>query len=69
MIFLVLDNFSPEQITEAVKLKPMGMTIEISGGLKLDTIKNYLIDGVDALSIGSLTHSAPHVDISLKFKR
>jgi len=66
---VMLDNFSPEQIAEAVKLKPMGMTIEISGGLKLDTIKNYLIDGVDALSIGSLTHSAPHVDISLKFKR
>lgn len=66
---VMLDNFSPEQIKEAIKLKPQGMTIEISGGLKLNTIKDYLIDGVDALSIGSLTHSAPHVDLSLKFKR
>lgn len=66
---VMLDNFSSEQIKEAIKLKPQGMTIEISGGLKLNTIKDYLIDGVDALSIGSLTHSAPHVDLSLKFKR
>ncbi len=66
---VMLDNFSPEDIKKAVALKPAGMTIEISGGLKIETIKNYLIDGVDALSIGSLTHSAPHVDISLKFKR
>ncbi len=66
---VMLDNFTPDQIRAAVKIKPPGMTIEISGGLKLDTLKDFLIDGVDALSIGSLTHSAPHVDISLKFKR
>ncbi len=66
---VMLDNFSPEQIKEAVKMKPIAMTYEVSGGLKLNTIKDFLIDGVDALSIGSLTHSAPHVDLSLKFKR
>lgn len=65
---VMLDNFSPVQIKEAVKLKAPGMTFEVSGGLRLDTIKNYMIEGVDALSIGALTYSAPRVDLSLKFK-
>lgn len=65
---VMLDNFSPEKIKEAVKLKQPGMTIEVSGGLNLNTIQSYLIEGVDALSLGSLTYSAPRVDLSLKFK-
>lgn len=66
---VMLDNFSPEQIKEAVKLKAPDMTFEASGGLRLETIKDYLISGVDALSIGALTYSAPRVDLSLKFKK
>lgn len=65
---VMLDNFSPENILEAVKLKKAGMTFEVSGGLNLSTIPNYLINGVDALSLGSITYSAPRVDLSLKFK-
>lgn len=65
---VMLDNFSPENIREAVTLKPAGMIYEVSGGLKLSTLKDYLIPGVDALSIGALTHSAPRVDLSLKYK-
>ena len=65
---LMLDNFSVEKIHEAVKVKKPGMTYEVSGGLNLQTLQNYLIDGVDALSLGSLTYSAPRVDLSLKFK-
>ncbi len=65
---VMLDNFSADQIREAVKLKQTGMTFEVSGGIRLDTVKNYLIDGVDALSVGSLTYSAPRVDISLKYR-
>jgi nicotinate-nucleotide pyrophosphorylase (carboxylating) len=65
---VMLDNFSPDQIREAVKLKKPGMTFEVSGGLRLSTIPDYLIDGVDALSLGALTYSAPRVDISLKYK-
>jgi nicotinate-nucleotide pyrophosphorylase (carboxylating) len=65
---VMLDNFSPEDIKKAAENKASGMTYEVSGGLKLDTIANYLIPGVDALSIGALTNAAPRVDISLKFK-
>jgi nicotinate-nucleotide pyrophosphorylase (carboxylating) len=64
---VMLDNFAPAAIKEAVKLKTPEMTFEVSGGLNLNTIKDYLIDGVDALSLGSITYSAPRVDLSLKF--
>lgn len=65
---VMLDNFSPDQIREAVKLKETGMTFEVSGGLKLSTLQDFLIEGVDALSIGSIIYSAPRVDLSLKYK-
>lgn len=65
---VMLDNFSPDLVKEAVKLKTKEMTFEVSGGLNLNTIPNYLIDGVDAISMGSITYSAPRVDLSLKFK-
>ena len=65
---VMLDNFSADQICEAVKMKTADMTFEVSGGIRLDTVKNYLIPGVDALSVGSLTYSAPRVDISLKYR-
>lgn len=65
---IMLDNFSPEDLKKAVPLKKAGVTFEVSGGVKLDNIKNYLIPGIDAISIGALTHSAPHVDLSMKIK-
>lgn len=65
---VMLDNFEPDSIRDAVKIKKPGMTFEVSGGLNLSTIPQYLIEGVDALSLGSITYSAPRVDLSLKFK-
>jgi nicotinate-nucleotide pyrophosphorylase (carboxylating) len=65
----MLDNFSPEKIIDAVKLKKPGITFEVSGGIGLHNLKDYLVDGVDAISSGSITYNAPHVDISLKYKR
>lgn len=65
---VMLDNFSPEQIKEAVKIKPNGMTYEVSGGVRLETLEQFLISGVDAISVGAITYDAPHVDISLKYK-
>lgn len=65
---VMLDNFSPEMVIEAVKIKKAGMTFEVSGGLNLDSMDHYLLEGVDALSMGSITYSAPRVDLSLKFK-
>jgi nicotinate-nucleotide pyrophosphorylase (carboxylating) len=65
---LMLDNFSAELIHEAIKLKKDGHTFEVSGGVNLGNLEKYLIDGVDAISLGSLIYSAPRVDLSLKFK-
>lgn len=66
---IMLDNFSPEEIKEAVKQKPKGVTFEVSGGVRLNTLESYLIEGVDAISIGALTYDAPAVDLSLKYAR
>ena len=66
---LMLDNFTPEQIKEAVSLKIDGVTFEASGGITLNTIESYLIEGLDAISIGSITYGAPSVDLSLKYER
>ncbi len=65
----MLDNFSPDKIRDAVKLKKEGVTYEVSGGIGMHNLKDYLIEGVDAISSGSITYNAPHVDISLKYKR
>jgi nicotinate-nucleotide pyrophosphorylase (carboxylating) len=65
---VLLDNFSPEEVSQAIKLKKAGMTYEVSGSLNLSSLSSYLIKGVDALSLGSITYSAPRVDLSLKFK-
>lgn len=66
---IMLDNFSPDEIREAVKEKPSDVTFEVSGGVRLNTLENYLIEGVDAISIGALTYDAPAVDLSLKYSR
>lgn len=64
---LLLDNFSPSQVEAAIKLKEAGMTYEVSGGMSLDKVSSYLISGVDAISVGALTHSPEKVDLSFKF--
>lgn len=66
---VMLDNFSVDDIKKAITLKKTGMTIEISGGVNLSNCEQYFLSGVDAISIGALTHSAPHVDLSMKMKR
>lgn len=65
----MLDNFSPEEIKEAINLKNKFCTYEVSGGISINNIQDYLIPGVDAISSGSITYNAPHVDISLKYQR
>lgn len=66
---VMLDNFSPEQIKEAINIKRGDQSFEVSGGISLENLDNYLLEGVDAISSGSLTYNAPHVDISLKYKK
>jgi len=65
---IMLDNFTPDELIKAVSIKKAGVTFEVSGGVNLDNIEHYLISGIDAISVGALTHSAPHVDLSMKIK-
>lgn len=65
---VMLDNFTYDQIRSAVAIKKPGMTYEISGGVNLDNVEHFCIEGIDAISVGALTHSAPHVDLSMKIK-
>jgi nicotinate-nucleotide pyrophosphorylase (carboxylating) len=66
---ILLDNMSPAQVRQAVKLiKNVNKKIEIelSGGVNLKNIGAFSRTGVDYISVGALTHSAPALDISLK---
>jgi len=62
---IMLDNMTPSQIQQAVALINKAATIEVSGGISLDTIAGYALPGVDVISIGALTHSAPAADFSM----
>ena len=64
---LMLDNFSPEQVAQALSLKTSDVTYEISGGISLENMAGYLQKGVDGISIGDLTAFPSAVDMSLKF--
>lgn len=63
---IMLDNFSPERIIEALKIIPDTYETEASGGINLDNIVSYAKTGVDFISIGALTHSFKSLDMSLK---
>jgi nicotinate-nucleotide pyrophosphorylase (carboxylating) len=63
---IMLDNFTPEQLTEALKLIGEDFETEASGGINLDNIEEYAKTGVDYVSVGALIHQARSVDLSLK---
>ena len=70
---IMLDNFTPQKTKEAVDLiraweKKAGrhMEIESSGGITIDTIRDYALQGVDFVSVGALTHSYKSLDMSFK---
>lgn len=63
---IMLDNFSPAQIKEAVLFIGKKMEIEASGGINENNLREYAETGVDFISLGSLTHSAGSLDLSLK---
>ena len=62
---IMLDNMPPAQIQQAVALIDKAAIVEISGGVRLETFTNYALPGVDVVSVGALTHSAPAVDLSM----
>jgi nicotinate-nucleotide pyrophosphorylase (carboxylating) len=65
---LLLDNMGPQMLREAVTLVAGRVPCEASGGVRLDTIGPIAASGVDYVSVGRLTQSAPAADIGLDFK-
>jgi nicotinate-nucleotide pyrophosphorylase (carboxylating) len=63
---IMLDNFTPELIKQAVELINGTFETEASGGITIHTITDFAKAGVDFISIGALTHSAKSIDLSLK---
>jgi len=64
---ILLDNMTNEQMSEAVSIVKGRCLLEASGGVNLKTIRSKAETGVDFVSVGALTHSAPAVDIGLDF--
>ena len=62
---ILLDNMAPDMIRKAVQLVAAAAVIEVSGGVRLATIRDFALPGVDVISVGALTHSATAVDLSL----
>ncbi|TAJ70953.1 MAG: carboxylating nicotinate-nucleotide diphosphorylase [Phenylobacterium sp.] len=62
---IMLDNFTLQDMREAVKLADRRVTLEASGGVTLDTVRAIAETGVDVISVGALTHSAKVLDIGL----
>ena len=63
---IMLDNFTPEQIKEAVALIGEQIETEASGGINLSNIQTYAAAGVGYVSVGALIHQARSLDLSLK---
>ncbi|MGI8408043.1 MAG: carboxylating nicotinate-nucleotide diphosphorylase [Actinomycetota bacterium] len=63
---ILLDNMTPAMVADAVNLAQGKVLLEASGGMKLDNVRAYAEAGVDLISVGALTHSAPAVDLALE---
>lgn len=63
---IMLDNFTPEQISAVLPKIPAKFEVEASGGITLETIRKYAETGVHFISVGALTHSFKSLDLSLK---
>ena len=64
---ILLDNMSNETMREALQLIPSHISTEASGNMSLERVREVAKLGVDFISVGKLTHSAPCADLSLKF--
>jgi nicotinate-nucleotide pyrophosphorylase (carboxylating) len=65
--FIMLDNMAPDLMREAVALVAGRAKIEASGSISMENVRAVAETGVDFISVGRLTHSAPALDLSMKF--
>jgi nicotinate-nucleotide pyrophosphorylase (carboxylating) len=64
---LLLDNMDNEKLREVLKVIPPNIETEASGNMSLDRVRSVALLGVNFISVGALTHSAPVADVSLLF--
>ncbi len=62
---IMLDNMTPTQVKECVRIVAGACPVEVSGGVTLETVGQYADAGANFISIGAITHSAPVLDIAL----
>tara|TARA_B100000446_G_scaffold111443_1_gene104172 strand:- start:25320 stop:26177 length:858 start_codon:yes stop_codon:yes gene_type:complete len=65
---IMLDNFNPEQICQAVSITNKRAKLEVSGNMTLETLKAYSQAGVDFISSGALTKNLQSIDLSMRFE-
>ena len=65
---ILLDNMTPENMKRVVELVDGQCLLEASGGININTVRLVAESGVDLISVGSITHSAKSLDISLDFR-
>jgi nicotinate-nucleotide pyrophosphorylase (carboxylating) len=65
---VLLDNMSPDDMRRARELAGDGLLLEASGGVRLETVRQIAESGVDLISVGALTHSAPAADLSMRIE-
>ena len=65
---ILLDNFSLQDLQDAVKLSSKRAVLEASGGITLENVREIAMTGVDRISIGSLTKNLKAIDLSMRFK-
>lgn len=63
---IMLDNFSPGDLVDALRLIPPGIESEASGGITLENVEQFAKTGVDFVSVGAVIHHAVSIDLSLK---
>jgi nicotinate-nucleotide pyrophosphorylase (carboxylating) len=65
---VLLDNFTPGEVREAVRQAAGRVVLEVSGGVTPDNLEDYVSTGVDRISMGYLTHSSRALDMSLELR-
>jgi nicotinate-nucleotide pyrophosphorylase (carboxylating) len=65
---LLLDNLTPGEVRQAMEAVAGRVPVEVSGGVRLDNVREYAECGPDYIAVGALTHSAPAADISLEIE-
>ena len=65
---IMLDNFNPEQIRQAVSITNKRAKLEVSGNMTLETLKAYSQAGIDFISSGALTKNLQSIDLSMRFE-